>query len=47
MPVQIKVGMYGGYQSGENRVGRFCSLGDEQVDFKSIFTKLTQYVYDD
>ena len=29
-----------------NRPGRFRSLGDGQVDFKSIFSKLTQYGYD-
>ncbi|MGI4757451.1 MAG: sugar phosphate isomerase/epimerase family protein, partial [Janthinobacterium lividum] len=28
------------------RAGRFRSLGDGQVDFKSIFSKLTQYGYD-
>ncbi|MFM1913100.1 MAG: hypothetical protein RIR51_938 [Bacteroidota bacterium] len=39
-------GVYGGYQSWVNRAGRFRSLGDGQVDFKSIFSKLTQYGYD-
>ena len=38
-----KQGVYGGYQSWINRAGRFRSLGDGQVDFKSIFSKLTQY----
>jgi sugar phosphate isomerase/epimerase len=38
-------GVYGGYQSWVNRAGRFRSLGDGQVDFKSIFSKLTQYDY--
>ncbi len=38
-------GIYGGYQSWENRAGRFRSLGDGQVDFKAIFSKLTQYDY--
>lgn len=38
-------GVYGGYQSWINRAGRFRSLGDGQVDFKSIFSKLTQYDY--
>ena len=37
-----KQGVYGGYQSWINRAGRFRSLGDGQVDFKSIFSKLTQ-----
>jgi sugar phosphate isomerase/epimerase len=40
-----KQGVYGGYQSWINRAGRFRSLGDGQVDFKSIFSKLSQYDY--
>jgi sugar phosphate isomerase/epimerase len=36
-------GVYGGYQNWVDRAGRFRSLGDGQVDFKSIFSKLTQY----
>lgn len=39
-------GVYGGYQSWVNRAGRFRSLGDGQVDFKGIFSKLSQYDYD-
>ena len=38
-----KSGVYGGYQDWQDRAGRFRSLGDGQVDFKSIFSKLTQY----
>jgi sugar phosphate isomerase/epimerase len=38
-------GVYGGFQSWQSRAGRFRSIGDGQVDFKSIFTKLTQYDY--
>ncbi|NJB82749.1 sugar phosphate isomerase/epimerase family protein [Wenyingzhuangia aestuarii] len=38
-----KTGVYGGYQDWKDRAGRFRSLGDGQVDFKSIFSKLTQY----
>ncbi|MBK8391061.1 MAG: sugar phosphate isomerase/epimerase [Saprospiraceae bacterium] len=41
-----KCGVYGGYQSWANRAGRFRSLGDGQVDFASIFSKLSQYDYD-
>jgi sugar phosphate isomerase/epimerase len=41
-----RVGVYGGYQSWVDRAGRFRSLGDGQVDFKGIFSKLTQYGYD-
>jgi sugar phosphate isomerase/epimerase len=40
-----KSGVYGGYQDWIDRPGRFRSLGDGQVDFKSIFSKLTQYGY--
>ncbi|MBO9631949.1 MAG: sugar phosphate isomerase/epimerase [Chitinophagaceae bacterium] len=40
-----KQGVYGGYQSWINRAGRFRSLGDGQVDFKGIFSKLAQYDY--
>jgi sugar phosphate isomerase/epimerase len=39
-------GVYGGYQPWIDRAGRFRSLGDGQVDFTSIFSKLTQYGYD-
>ncbi|ACJ31205.1 Sugar phosphate isomerase/epimerase [Shewanella piezotolerans WP3] len=38
-------GVYGGYQSWQERPGRFRSLGDGQINFKSIFSKLTQYGY--
>ena len=40
-----KQGVYGGYQSWVKRAGRFRSLGDGQVDFKGIFSKLTAYDY--
>jgi sugar phosphate isomerase/epimerase len=36
-------GVYGGYQSWVNRAGRFRSLGDGQVDFRSIFAKFAAY----
>lgn len=39
-------GVYGGYQSWVDRPGRFRSLGDGQVDFRSVFSKLSQYGYD-
>ena len=38
-------GVYGGYQGWVDRPGRFRSLGDGQVDFKAIFSKLAQYDY--
>lgn len=38
-------GVYGGYQPWLQRAGRFRSPGDGQIDFKSIFSKLTQYGY--
>ena len=39
-------GVYGGYQDWIDRPGRFRSLGDGQVDFRAIFSKLAQYDYD-
>ena len=36
-------GVYGGFQSWVERAGRFRSLGDGQVNFTSIFSKLAQY----
>jgi sugar phosphate isomerase/epimerase len=36
-------GVYGGYQGWTERAGRFRSLGDGQVDFKAIFSKMAQY----
>ncbi|MFQ3197223.1 MAG: sugar phosphate isomerase/epimerase [Paraglaciecola sp.] len=39
-------GVYGGYQDWQERPGRFRSLGDGQVDFNGIFSKLTQYGFD-
>lgn len=41
-----RVGAYGGYQGWNDRAGRFRSLGDGQVDFKSIFSKLSQNDFD-
>ncbi len=38
-------GVYGGYQDWINRPGRFRSLGDGQVNFSAIFSKLSQYDY--
>jgi sugar phosphate isomerase/epimerase len=36
-------GVYGGYQGWVERAGRFRSLGDGQVDFAAIFSKLAAY----
>jgi len=41
-----KIGVYGGYQEWLNRAGRFRSVGDGQVDFNTIFSKLTQYGFE-
>lgn len=41
-----RAGVYGSYEGWANRPGRFRSLGDGQVDFKSIFSKLSQYNFD-
>jgi len=38
-----KKGSFGGYNNWEDRAGRYRSLGDGQIDFKTIFSKLTQY----
>ena len=37
-----RCGVYGGYQSWSGRAGRFRSLGDGQVDFRRVFTLLTE-----
>jgi sugar phosphate isomerase/epimerase len=39
-------GVYSGYQPWLQRAGRFRSLGDGQVDFGAIFSKMAQYDYD-
>jgi len=39
-------GVYGGYQSWVNRAGRFRSLGDGQVDFGAVFSKLAAQDFD-
>ena len=39
-------GVYGGYQSWVDRAGRFRSLGDGQVDFRSIFSKMAANDFD-
>ncbi len=41
-----RAGVYGGYQDWVDRPGRFRSLGDGQIDFNGIFSKLTQYGFD-
>ncbi len=41
-----RAGVYGSYANWVDRPGRFRSLGDGQVDFSAIFSKLTQYDYD-
>ncbi len=39
-------GVYSGYAPWVERAGRFRSLGDGQVDFSAVFSKLAQYDYD-
>lgn len=39
-------GVYSGYAPWVDRAGRFRSLGDGQVDFSAIFSKMAQYGYD-
>jgi len=38
-----KKGAFGGYNDWKDRAGRYRSPGDGQVDFKTIFSKLTEY----
>ncbi|MBN2001435.1 sugar phosphate isomerase/epimerase [candidate division KSB1 bacterium] len=40
-----RTGVYSGYQPWATRAGRFRSLGDGQVNFKRIFTLLTEAGY--
>jgi sugar phosphate isomerase/epimerase len=40
-----RAGVYGGYLGWVDRPGRFRSLGDGQVDFGAIFSKMAQYDY--
>ena len=40
-----KAGVYGGYLDWKARPGRFRSLGDGQVDFGQVFTRLTAAGY--
>lgn len=38
-------GVYSGFAPWIDRAGRFRSLGDGQIDFKAVFSKLAQYGY--
>lgn len=38
-----RAGVYGGYSEWVDRPGRFRSLGDGQIDFRALFSKLAQY----
>ncbi len=40
-----KQGVYSGFSGWAERAGRFRSLGDGQVDFTGIFSRLSQYGY--
>ncbi|WP_395494643.1 sugar phosphate isomerase/epimerase family protein [Acetobacter sp. KSO5] len=39
-------GVYGGFSGWRERAGRFRSLGDGQIDFRAVFSRLAQYGYD-
>jgi sugar phosphate isomerase/epimerase len=41
-----KAGVYGSYSPWAERPGRFRSLGDGQINFKRIFSLLSQYNFD-
>ncbi len=38
-----KKGVFGGYNDWKSRAGRYRSPGDGQVNFKKVFSKLTEY----
>ena len=38
-------GVYGGYAPWVDRAARFRSLGDGQIDFRAVFSKMAQYGY--
>ncbi len=40
-----RAGVYGGYLGWIDRPGRFRSLGDGQIDFRGVFSKMAQYDY--
>lgn len=40
-----RAGVYGGFLGWKERPGRFRSLGDGQVDFKQVFTRMTAIGY--
>lgn len=40
-----RVGVYGGYEDWAGRAGRFRSLGDGQIDYRRVFTLLTEAGY--
>jgi len=40
-----RAGVYGGYQGWTSRPGRFRSLGDGEVDFGQVFTRMTAIGY--
>jgi sugar phosphate isomerase/epimerase len=39
-------GVYGGFQPWQDRAGRFRSLGDGQVDFKAVFSKMAEHNFE-
>ena len=43
--MSASAGVYGGYLGWQQRPGRFRSLGDGQVDFRQVFTRLTAAGY--
>ena len=44
--MSARSGVYGGYQDWRQRAGRFRSPGDGSIDFKGIFSRLTNYGFD-
>jgi sugar phosphate isomerase/epimerase len=44
--MSARSGVYGGYQDWRQRAGRFRSPGDGSIDFKGIFSRLTNTGFD-
>jgi sugar phosphate isomerase/epimerase len=44
--MSARSGVYGGFQDWRQRPGRFRSPGDGSINFKGIFSRLTNYGYD-
>ncbi len=41
-----RIGVYGGYQQWADRAARYRAVGDGQIDWKTVFSKLAQYDFE-